>query len=305
LIEAYSLNSNFSGPNFFSNFNFFTDDDPTHGYVNYISYQAAMSYSPQPLIYAGNNFVVIGSDNYNTASGRGRSSIRLTSNKAWNSGLFILDISHMPTGCGTWPAWWLVGPNWPNAGEIDIIEGVNNQVAVQTTLHTSDGCTQSSSNAPFSGTWGTGSNGQPCTNCWIDAPNQYSNQGCGIVGAKGSYGTSFNSQGGGVYAVEWTGDHIQSFYFPRNGIPGDIASSNPNPGGWGKPYAYFALGGSCPNNHFNNMNMVFDLTFCGDWAGGVFASMCPNMGACNTYVQNNPKDFDEAYWQVNYVHVYQ
>lgn len=30
-------------------------------------------------------------------------------------------------------------------------------------------------------------------------------------------------------------------------------------------YAYFGLGGSCPENHFNNMNMVFDLTFCGDW----------------------------------------
>ena len=23
-------------------------------------------------------------------------------------------------GCGTWPAFWLVGPNWPNGGEIDV-----------------------------------------------------------------------------------------------------------------------------------------------------------------------------------------
>jgi hypothetical protein len=26
---------------------------------------------------------------------------------------------------GTWPAYWLCGPNWPQGGEIDIIEGVN------------------------------------------------------------------------------------------------------------------------------------------------------------------------------------
>ena len=31
----------------------------------------------------------------------------------------------MPTGCGTWPAYWLCGENWPYKGEIDIIEGVN------------------------------------------------------------------------------------------------------------------------------------------------------------------------------------
>lgn len=26
----------------------------------------------------------------------------------------------MPFGCGTWPAYWLVGPNWPSGGEIDV-----------------------------------------------------------------------------------------------------------------------------------------------------------------------------------------
>jgi beta-glucanase (GH16 family) len=36
----------------------------------------------------------------------------------------------MPAGCGTWPAFWLVNddPNrWPYDGEIDIVEGVNEQ----------------------------------------------------------------------------------------------------------------------------------------------------------------------------------
>ena len=41
----------------------------------------------------------------------------------------------MPVGCSTWPSFWTVGPNWPLAGEIDIIEGVNDQDTNQMTLH--------------------------------------------------------------------------------------------------------------------------------------------------------------------------
>jgi hypothetical protein len=48
----------------------------------------------------------------------------------------------MPGGiCGTWPAFWLLGPNWPNNGEIDIIEGVNQGNTDFITLHTAAGCT--------------------------------------------------------------------------------------------------------------------------------------------------------------------
>ena len=38
---------------------------------------------------------------------------------------------------------WMVGPNWPGNGEIDIIEGVNDNAQNQMTLHTSPGCTVS------------------------------------------------------------------------------------------------------------------------------------------------------------------
>lgn len=163
----------------------------------------------------------------------------------------------------------------------------------------------SSSTSPFTGQWGTGTNGQPATNCYVNAPNEASNQGCGIIGAQNSYGAGFNGGGGGVYALEWTNNYIQSFYFPRNNIPKDISSDVPNPGSWGKPYAYFGLGGSCSPNHFNNMNMVFDLTFCGDWAGAVFGSQCPGKGSCQSFVQNNPTAFNEAYWEINYAKVFQ
>jgi hypothetical protein len=303
LTNAYGLKANYSGNDFFNNWQFFTANDPTNGYVNYLSQSQAQS---DGLISASTAGVYIRSDSKNVGSGRGRNSVRLTSNSAWNAGsLFIIDLVNMPTGCGTWPAWWLVGPNWPNGGEIDVIEGVNTQSVVATTLHTSNGCTIPENTNMMTGHWSTGTNGQPATNCYISAPNQANNQGCGIQGAANSYGAPFNAGRGGVYATEWTSDHIQVFFFDRNSIPKDITADAPNPGSWGKPYAYFALGGSCPANKFSNMNLVLDNTFCGDWAGAVFASQCPGKGSCNSYVQNNPSAFADAYWQINYVKVFQ
>lgn len=38
-------------------------------------------------------------------NGRGRSSVRISSQKSWTHGLFIGDLAHMPGSiCGTWPA---------------------------------------------------------------------------------------------------------------------------------------------------------------------------------------------------------
>jgi hypothetical protein len=44
------------------------------------------------------------------------SQVRLTSKAVFNGGLFILDVEHIPTGCASWPAFWIVGPNWPVIG---------------------------------------------------------------------------------------------------------------------------------------------------------------------------------------------
>jgi len=285
---AYTLTTTFAGNNFFDGWDFFQGGDPTHGYVNYVNKGTAQS---QGLISTNASSVYIGADYKNVGSGSGRSSVRITTQAKYNSGLFIIDLAHMPTGCGTWPAWWLVGPNWPAGGEIDVIEGVNEQNADQTTLHTNDGCTMN------------GEDHSKFTGNMVNA-NCLGNNGCGIVTGSGTYGASFNSHQGGVYALEWTGQYIQSFYWARNNIPGDITNNNPNPGSWGKPYAYFQLGSACPASHFHDNQMVIDLTFCGDWAGAVFGSQCPGKGACNDYVRNNPSAFKEAYWTIHYIKVF-
>jgi hypothetical protein len=99
-------------------------------------------------------------------------SVRITSQKSYNGGLFVIDASNMPVGCSTWPSFWTVGPNWPSAGEIDIVEGVNNQATNQMTLHsgTSQGCTIGKSGKQFTGQ-------VLGTNCY-SSPN--ADSGCGV-----------------------------------------------------------------------------------------------------------------------------
>ena len=51
-----------------------------------------------------------------------RESIRLEGKRRFNRGLFIMDVRHMPAGCGVWPAFWLTDEaNWPVNGEIGTV----------------------------------------------------------------------------------------------------------------------------------------------------------------------------------------
>jgi len=302
-MSAYVLTDNFSGTTFFNNFQFFTGNDPTNGYVDYVNESDAFAWG---YIKTSKSQVYMGCDSWSISSGRGRGSVRIQSQKTWNQGIFILDLTHMPQGCGTWPAWWLCGPDWPNNGEVDIIEGVNVQTNDQTTLHTNEGCDQSGeSDSSFTGKWGIGTKNNPATNCWIDAPNQYTNQGCSIIDNVQSYGAPLNQMNGGAFATLINSTVIAAWFWPQSKIPSDISSNKPNPNTWGKPYARFQLGSSCPSSHFKDLQMIFDLTFCGDWAGSVFSSDCPGKGSCVDFVKNNPSQFKEAYWMINYVHVFQ
>ena len=104
-------------------FDFITYDDPSHGYVTYVNQSTAESLG---ILKQQNGKLYMGADHTNVASGRGRNSIRVSSKAVYNHGLFILDMDHIPDNqCGTWPAFWTFGPNWPNSGEIDIIEGLH------------------------------------------------------------------------------------------------------------------------------------------------------------------------------------
>lgn len=132
--------------------------------------------------------------------------------------------------------------------------------------------------------------------------------GCGVstTNTQG-YGTGFNNAGGGVYAMEWTSSSISVWFFPRTAIPSDITAGSPVTSGWGLPTVKFT-GNTCNiDQHFQQHQIVFDTTFCGDWAGEVWSSgSCASVApTCVDYVAANPGAFSEAYWLINSVKVYQ
>lgn len=211
-----------------------------------------------------------------------------------------MDVAHMPTGCGTWPAFWMVGPDWPTGGEIDILEGVNEQTKNAMTLHTASGCEIGSDTSIFAGEVTT-------PNCYIDATGQGKNVGCSIESpSTDSYGVGLNAISGGVYATQWTAEAISVYYFPRGSVPEDVLGDAPNPDGWGLPAAKFT-GGCDIDNMFKEQQIVFNTAFCGSWAGAVWesGSCAKKASTCDEYVQNNPEAFKDAYWTINALKVYQ
>ena len=66
--------------------------------------------------------------------------------------------------------------------------------------------------------------------------------GCGIqaTGSYDSYGPSFNSNGGGYYAMERTASFIKVWFFPRGSAPGGVNDGNNDidPGNWVSPCLY-------------------------------------------------------------------
>ena len=141
----------------------------------------------------------------------------------------------------------MLGPNWPDDGEIDIIEGVNDNANNAMTLHTSDGCTIA--DTAFTGTLTT-------SNCYNDAPGQSPNAGCDIQDPNTqSYGTAFNANRGGVFAMEWTSSAVSIWFFPRGTTPSDLQAGTPDPTSWKEPVARYQ--GNCNiSSHFKSMQIV-------------------------------------------------
>lgn len=230
--------------------------------------------SPHDAVEAGSRtetFVLLSSSP--TASGP-RDSLRLEGRRRFNRGLFVIDLRHMPAGCGTWPAFWLTDEaNWPVNGEIDIVEGVNYQDTAKTALHTTRECLMDDvPEGSKTGSWDTAvgipnrKTGIPdmtfrwAQNCFVYDPHQWINQGCVATDLKTkgqSLGMPLNANGGGVYALEWdpVNRHIRTWVFsPHERVPRNLREAlrtateeeerrvAPDTNAWGLPYGHFPIG---------------------------------------------------------------
>lgn len=106
---------------------------------NYVDQQTALATN---LSFATDDTFIMRADSFNVVdpSAPGRNSVRIQSNNQYTTHVSVYvsaplspcdtailicfgsyDIRHMPQGCGTWPAAWEVGQNWPAQGEVDIV----------------------------------------------------------------------------------------------------------------------------------------------------------------------------------------
>ncbi|KAI9462903.1 concanavalin A-like lectin/glucanase domain-containing protein, partial [Lactarius psammicola] len=296
-----------------------TRDDPTHGRVNYVSQAEAQS---KNLTYVEGGKFFMRADDWSivSPSARGRDSIRISSQNTYDEAIFMLDLQHMPAGSNTWPAFWTRGKTgpWPNGGEIDIIEGINlkihNQAACYPKLH----------DAPRYIALATDWNSERKNNCGRDtsltdcntAANN--NAGCGVIFSDPdpfctSYGAPFNRAGGGYFVTYRGRDSVKVWYYPRHRFAPEVIRVGA-PWGvpvypdifWGIPAANFPF---CPDlcdyeQHFNAHQIIFDLTFCGDWAGSLWPTSGCGAGTCEDFVNDNPSAFADAYWEINSLRVY-
>ncbi|KAL9561237.1 hypothetical protein ACKAV7_014592 [Fusarium commune] len=319
--KQYSLKTTYDSTNFFDQFNFrdaayFNSidpaygGDPTNGSVNYLSKTKAISSGLAKTI---NGQVYLGVDAKNKAKLRGKSkaihgrdSVRLESKKTWSSGIMIADIEHMPgTACGVWPSFWSYNFDENPVGEIDIIEGINDQSRNVVSLHTCGTC----SFTKIGGIEGRPNcnNGGTLSDQCEDGMNY---DGCGNTMSAGSYGSEFNKAKGGVYATWLRADSLKIYWWSRKNIPDDITAGKPDPSKWGTPASQFFSGKGCNvGTYFKGQTIILNTAFCGDnidqakWNEECRAST--GAKTCDAYVTNNPAAFKQAYWLINSIKIYQ
>jgi hypothetical protein len=283
-----------SGATFFDGFDFENIIDPTHGVVSYVDGPTAKRLGLVSIDPRGRAWIAV--ENHSVAAAAGRPSVRLQSKATYEQGLFVIDVEHMPEGNAVWPAFWTVGEKWPAGGEIDILEGVNDQPRNAITLHTRAGCSMAAVDEASTMT------GHYVQRDCHAGPGGVPTLGCSTNGPDGSFGPAFNAGGGGIFAMRWTTDAIDVWIWPRAAIPPDLeVGSSPRPETWGKPVSHFALGAACTPDHFGPQRIILNTTLCGDWAGNVFVG---GPTACRDYVLGTPSAFDRAYWQIAYIRAF-
>ncbi|KAH8086636.1 putative laminarinase [Cristinia sonorae] len=186
----------------------------------------------------------------------------------------------------------VLAPNGPGRNSVRIRSQKTyiTHVSVFNIVHMPEGC----------GTW-------PAV--WETATTNWPNLGEVDINSTtpGIYGPLFNDNRGGWYAMERTDNFIKVWFWPRSAgnVPAEVRSGalGINTDSWGRPSAFFPNTQCDLKVHFGPNNVIINLTFCGDWAGQPGIFIITGLGVM-AYANENPRVFEEAYWQFNAVRVF-
>jgi len=301
LTRAYVIVDDFSGLTFFDNWDFYGNyDNLTLGDVVWLNEADAFTQELALVNSAGN--VIIKVDNFsNVPMNQKRNSVRITTKSSYSLGsLWIIDAVHLPFGCSVWPSIWTLGPSWPDGGEIDIIEGINQMPNNQYAMHTTPGC------------FHTTPPEQTGTSSLVDCSQA---SGCLVAeNAPNSFQSGFAAAGGGVYAAQFDYTGIFIWFWSRPNVPASItqatASSSIDLSDWGTPSASYVNSTCTIEDFFGPQQLVIDITLCGEWAGlsSFYDETCANAGPTgicyNDNVVGSGTNYDEAYFELQYVRAY-
>ncbi|CEL96886.1 unnamed protein product [Vitrella brassicaformis CCMP3155] len=314
----YELETEWQGESFLDEklFDFYTGDDPTGGFTNYVNRSVAVS---KELMYTTDDGRTIIRPDVKTIpfkSSRGRDSVSIASKQQFSEGLFVIDVNHSPSGCGAFPALWMHGPDGPATGEIDVIEGVNNLTMNHCGGHALESCSMSDTDQTLmTGIWAASERyvdgaKQPSRSCDDRHPHQPDNQGCPVMSDEENFGPAFNGAGGGHYVMELDPErHIRHWFFRRDEAPADLTEGVPNPDSWKRPTAYYPLKDNCPGfDHFRLQSVILNTALCGYWAEyePLWTEQCLKTAGpdCKEFVRKNPHQLQEIYWDINHIRIY-
>ncbi|KAF8827753.1 hypothetical protein HHX47_DHR4000369 [Lentinula edodes] len=144
------------------------------------------------------------------------------------------------------------------------------------------------------------------TNCTV-VPSEDENTGCVVEDTQtDSFGAGFAENNGGVYAVLWDESGIAMWFFNRSSVPSDISSSQPDPTSWSTASAWYPASGCSPSSVFGPQTITLYIDICGAFAGDTttFDETCSSVASNCTSLVQTASNYDNAYWEINYLRVF-
>lgn len=275
----YKLVWKAQGTTFFDDFEFQTEDF-NYGIVNYLDHKSAVAAG---VAVAHETHAILRTG---AREGGKRQSVKVQSKNGYKHFFMMVRYTHVPYGCGLWPALWLLGldKEWPLAGELDIIEYVSD-IPQEFSFHVgaANKCTLDPALVQKYGRMPDVN--KMSYNCVTDYSKGLN--GCAPNKVPQVSGEQL-SKSGGVMAIEISTEQIKVFHIPEAELPSDIDTAQPKPDAWDKwVISYLPLAaseaknpGSCPHpwDIISPQHLIININLCGQWGGPMwpYSPTCVN-----------------------------